>query len=198
MQGSPDSWRLGLQEGQAVGEGGNAASVGGRGSGRPSQRSPCPIPGRPLVLPPITATRHPCVLPHTNGHRTQTAHVLHCLYRRVQVRKWSDPVDNGANLLIPVPGGADGPGGVLVCAENFIIYKNQDHEEVGVEGIMRKLGGSRWGQDGQGGAAWSGIAGRLQSVHVAANMAHSHQGQCTPNADSCCHCIARHTHRCVR
>ncbi len=40
-------------------------------------------------------------------------------------RKWSDPVDNGANLLIPVPGGADGPGGVLICAENFIIYSNQ-------------------------------------------------------------------------
>lgn len=46
------------------------------------------------------------------------------------LRKWSEPVDNGANLLIAVPGGADGPGGVLVCAENFIIYKNQDHEEV--------------------------------------------------------------------
>ena len=41
------------------------------------------------------------------------------------VRKWSQPVDNGANLLVPVPGGADGPGGLLVCAENFIIYKNQ-------------------------------------------------------------------------
>ena len=40
-------------------------------------------------------------------------------------RKWSQPVDNGANMLIPVPGGADGPGGVLVCAENFIIYSNQ-------------------------------------------------------------------------
>ena len=39
-------------------------------------------------------------------------------------------------MLIPVPGGADGPGGVLVCAENFIIYKNQDHEEVRV---TRKL-----------------------------------------------------------
>eukprot|EP00198_Chlamydomonas_reinhardtii_P011963 XP_001701300.1 nuclear pre-mRNA splicing factor, component of splicing factor 3b [Chlamydomonas reinhardtii] len=34
------------------------------------------------------------------------------------VRKWTEPVDNGANLLIAVPGGADGPGGVL------------DHEEV--------------------------------------------------------------------
>ena len=40
-------------------------------------------------------------------------------------RKWSQPVDNGANMLIPVPGGGDGPGGVLVCAENFIIYNNQ-------------------------------------------------------------------------
>lgn len=39
--------------------------------------------------------------------------------------QWSDPVDNGANLLIAVPGGGDGPGGVLVCSENFIIYKNQ-------------------------------------------------------------------------
>lgn len=46
------------------------------------------------------------------------------------VRKWSDAVDNGANLLVPVPGGGDGPGGVLVCAENFVLYRNQDHEEV--------------------------------------------------------------------
>lgn len=45
-------------------------------------------------------------------------------------RKWSEPVDNGANLLMAVPGGADGPGGVLVAAENFIIYKNQDHPDV--------------------------------------------------------------------
>eukprot|EP00899_Mesostigma_viride_P018486 jgi/Mesvir1/26639/Mv20046-RA.2 len=46
------------------------------------------------------------------------------------VRKWSEPVDHGANLLIPVPGGGDGPGGVLVCAENFIIFKNQEHADV--------------------------------------------------------------------
>jgi hypothetical protein len=41
------------------------------------------------------------------------------------LRKWSDPVDNGANLLIPVPGSGDGPGGVLVCAENFLLYRHQ-------------------------------------------------------------------------
>lgn len=46
------------------------------------------------------------------------------------VRKWSEPVDNGANLLVAVPGGGDGPSGVLVCAENFVIYKNQQHPDV--------------------------------------------------------------------
>ncbi|KAJ1400202.1 WD40/YVTN repeat-like-containing domain superfamily [Sesbania bispinosa] len=45
-------------------------------------------------------------------------------------RKWSDQVDNGANLLVTVPGGADGPSGVLVCAENFVIYKNQGQQDV--------------------------------------------------------------------
>ncbi len=46
------------------------------------------------------------------------------------MRKWTDPVDNGANSLIPVPGGADGPGGCLVLAENFVLYRNQDHPEI--------------------------------------------------------------------
>ncbi|CAG8605229.1 6855_t:CDS:10 [Paraglomus brasilianum] len=41
------------------------------------------------------------------------------------VRKWSDPVDARANMLFPVPGGNDGPSGVLVCSENFITYKHQ-------------------------------------------------------------------------
>ena len=34
------------------------------------------------------------------------------------------PVDNGANLLLAVPGGGDGPGGVLICCENFLIYRS--------------------------------------------------------------------------
>ncbi|KAI9277669.1 CPSF A subunit region-domain-containing protein [Umbelopsis sp. AD052] len=45
------------------------------------------------------------------------------------VRKWSEPVDYKANMLIPVPGGTDGPSGVLVCTENFIAYKHQDMQE---------------------------------------------------------------------
>lgn len=39
------------------------------------------------------------------------------------IRKSSEPIDNGANLLVPIPGGTDGPGGVLVCAENFILHR---------------------------------------------------------------------------
>ncbi|KAL5711133.1 hypothetical protein ACHQM5_021624 [Ranunculus cassubicifolius] len=45
-------------------------------------------------------------------------------------RKWSEAIDNGANMLVTVPGGGDGPSGILVCAENFVIYKNQGHQDV--------------------------------------------------------------------
>ena len=40
------------------------------------------------------------------------------------VRKYSEPLDEYANFLIAVPGGNDGPSGVLVCSENYITYKN--------------------------------------------------------------------------
>jgi len=46
------------------------------------------------------------------------------------VRKQAEEVEPGANMLIGVPGGADGPGGVLVCAENWIIWQNIDQDEV--------------------------------------------------------------------
>mmetsp|Transcript_5908 Transcript_5908/g.9597 ORF Transcript_5908/g.9597 Transcript_5908/m.9597 type:complete len:1230 (-) Transcript_5908:259-3948(-) len=45
------------------------------------------------------------------------------------VRKWSDTVDNSANMLVTVPGGNEGPGGVLVCCENFVVYKNANHPD---------------------------------------------------------------------
>jgi splicing factor 3B subunit 3 len=41
------------------------------------------------------------------------------------VKKWSDPVDSKSNLLIALPGGSDGPSGVLVCSENWITYRHQ-------------------------------------------------------------------------
>eukprot|EP00771_Trimastix_marina_P003755 gnl/Trimastix_PCT/513.p1 GENE.gnl/Trimastix_PCT/513~~gnl/Trimastix_PCT/513.p1 ORF type:complete len:1198 (+),score=474.09 gnl/Trimastix_PCT/513:94-3687(+) len=39
------------------------------------------------------------------------------------VRKASEPVDNRANLIISVPGGTDGPGGLLLCGEDFVAYR---------------------------------------------------------------------------
>nr|XP_019006069.1 pre-mRNA-splicing factor RSE1 [Kwoniella mangroviensis CBS 8507]OCF69530.1 pre-mRNA-splicing factor RSE1 [Kwoniella mangroviensis CBS 8507] len=51
------------------------------------------------------------------------------------VRKWSEPTDRRANLLVQVPGGQnansdrfDGPSGVLVCTEDHIIWKHMDVE----------------------------------------------------------------------
>jgi len=77
------------------------------------------------------------------------------------VRKWSEPVDPTASLLFQVPGGSDGPSGVLVCGEESITYRhsNQDSYRVPiprrrgatedplrkrtiVSGVMHKLKGS--------------------------------------------------------
>ncbi|KAI0977856.1 hypothetical protein GJ496_000285 [Pomphorhynchus laevis] len=40
------------------------------------------------------------------------------------VRKYSEPLSVFANIMISVPGGNDGPSGVLLCSENYITYKN--------------------------------------------------------------------------
>ena len=40
------------------------------------------------------------------------------------MRKYSEPLEEHGNMLISVPGGNDGPSGVLVCSENYITYKN--------------------------------------------------------------------------
>jgi splicing factor 3B subunit 3 len=44
------------------------------------------------------------------------------------VRKWSEPVDPTSTLLFPVPGGNDGPSGVLVCGEESITYRHSNQE----------------------------------------------------------------------
>ena len=54
------------------------------------------------------------------------------------VRLWSEPVNNRSSLLVPVPGSGDGPGGVLVCAENFITWKHQGYKEVKIAIPRRK------------------------------------------------------------
>ena len=40
------------------------------------------------------------------------------------VRKYSEQLDEHANFLVSVPGGTDGPSGVLICSENYVTYKN--------------------------------------------------------------------------
>ncbi|KAI9814234.1 MAG: pre-mRNA-splicing factor rse1 [Pycnora praestabilis] len=44
------------------------------------------------------------------------------------VRKWTDPVDRTATMLFQVPGGADGPSGVLVCGEDNITYRHSNQD----------------------------------------------------------------------
>ena len=44
------------------------------------------------------------------------------------VRKWSDVVDRTAATLFHVPGGADGPSGVLVCGEDNITYRHMNQD----------------------------------------------------------------------
>lgn len=45
------------------------------------------------------------------------------------MRKNFEIVDKSAHLLAAIPGTTDGPGGVLVFCENFVIYKKSNHED---------------------------------------------------------------------
>lgn len=40
------------------------------------------------------------------------------------IKKKSEKINNTSNYLLQVPGGSDGPSGVLICSENLITYKN--------------------------------------------------------------------------
>ncbi|KAJ3101047.1 Splicing factor 3B subunit 3 [Phlyctochytrium planicorne] len=53
-------------------------------------------------------------------------------------RKWSEPISMRSNMLIAVPGGTDGPSGVLVCSENFITWMHQEHPAIKVP-IPRRM-----------------------------------------------------------
>ena len=44
------------------------------------------------------------------------------------VRKWAEPVDRHATRLFQIPGGSDGPSGVLVCAPDNITYRNSNQD----------------------------------------------------------------------
>lgn len=55
------------------------------------------------------------------------------------VRRWSDPVDRSATRLFHVPGGADGPSGVLVCGVDNITYRHSNQDAFRVP-IPRRRG----------------------------------------------------------
>ncbi|CAL1266321.1 unnamed protein product [Larinioides sclopetarius] len=40
------------------------------------------------------------------------------------ISKHTEPLEEHGNFLISVPGGSDGPSGVLICSENYITYKS--------------------------------------------------------------------------
>ena len=44
------------------------------------------------------------------------------------VRKWAEPVDRTSIKLFQVPGGSDGPSGVLVCGIDNITYRNSNQD----------------------------------------------------------------------
>ncbi|KAF2085479.1 hypothetical protein K490DRAFT_46485 [Saccharata proteae CBS 121410] len=54
------------------------------------------------------------------------------------LRKWSDAVDRTANMLFHVPGGNDGPSGVLVCSEESITYRHSTRDPLRVAIPRRK------------------------------------------------------------
>lgn len=73
------------------------------------------------------------------------------------VRKWSEPTDRRANLLVQVPGGQnantdrfDGPGGVLVCTEDYVIWKHMDAEAHRVPIPRRRNPMAKPGQSSRG------------------------------------------------
>ncbi|KIW43954.1 pre-mRNA-splicing factor rse1 [Exophiala oligosperma] len=55
------------------------------------------------------------------------------------VRKWAEPVARDATKLFQVPGGSDGPSGVLVCAEDNITYRHSNQDAFRVP-IPRRRG----------------------------------------------------------
>ncbi|TPX35307.1 hypothetical protein SmJEL517_g02334 [Synchytrium microbalum] len=54
------------------------------------------------------------------------------------VRKWSEAVNPTSNLLITVPGGVDGPSGILVCSENYITWRHQNNPPLRIPIPRRK------------------------------------------------------------
>lgn len=58
------------------------------------------------------------------------------------VRRWADTVDRTSHMLFQVPGGQDGPSGVLVCGEENVTYRHFNQEAFRVP-IPRRRGATQ-------------------------------------------------------
>ncbi|KAF4523972.1 hypothetical protein B566_EDAN013555 [Ephemera danica] len=82
---------------------------------------------RLTISSPLEAHKSNTLVYHTVGvdktQQTLTFYELDLGLNHV-VRKYSEPLEEHANFLVSVPGGNDGPSGVLICSENYLTYKN--------------------------------------------------------------------------
>lgn len=46
------------------------------------------------------------------------------------IRKHSENIDISAHKIVLVPGQKEGPGGALLCCENFLVYKKMGHADI--------------------------------------------------------------------
>jgi splicing factor 3B subunit 3 len=53
-------------------------------------------------------------------------------------RQYCTPVEDTAHMLIQVPGGNDGPSGIIVCSSGLLVYKKMNHEDITVNVPLRK------------------------------------------------------------
>jgi splicing factor 3B subunit 3 len=82
------------------------------------------------------------VYDHANPSKTLTIYEMDLGVNHV-TRKYAEPVPESAHLLIPVPGGSDGPGGCLIClSEGVIIYKKLGQTNITCN-IPKRTGESR-------------------------------------------------------
>ncbi|KAI9743065.1 MAG: pre-mRNA-splicing factor rse1 [Claussenomyces sp. TS43310] len=75
----------------------------------------------------------PVALDDASGHAYQEVEIQLVYYEldlglNHIVGKWSETVDRTSTLLFQVPGGNDGPSGVLVCGEEIVTYRHSNQE----------------------------------------------------------------------
>ena len=88
----------------------------------------------------------------TSDHPTPLVHKYLTFYEldlslNHVTRKYNQQIDSSANLLISVPGGDSGPGGVLICCENCIYYKHHENSDASKKRFIRADLPRRFGFD---------------------------------------------------